>query len=291
MPSLLDGSDIPSIIYGTARKQPLRPPEIGVALRLGYRAIDTASARRFHNEAFDGEALSQFLAQTEGCDFSRKELFIQAKFASPSAQAEPPWPYDVADDTRIRVLKSVLESSNKLGVDVIDVYFLHTPLHSLQETLGAWRTMEDIVAHGGIRYLGIANITSTGLRELWNSVSIRPQFVQNWFQKKTTYDTEVVHFCCENSIVYQMFGVFDHKNAYLLEYDTVTHRAAQKSITKHQALLQLLLVGAARIGLKLCLLDGSTNPAHMKENLGTVGQLSGFSDSDIESFLCFLGWL
>lgn len=290
MPSLLDGSDIPSIIYGTARRKQLRPPEVRAALQLGYRAIDTASTRRLHNEALDGEAISQFLAPGEGCNFSRKELFIQTKFATPSAQAKP-WPYDVADDTRTRVLKSVLESSNKLGVDVIDLYFLLTPLHSLEETLGAWRAMEDVVARGGIRYLGIANITSTRLRELWNRVSIRPQFVQNWFQKVTTYDTEVVRFCCENSIIYQAFGVFDPENDCLLEFDAVNHRAAQMSITKHQALLQLLLVGAAKIGLKLCFLDGSTDPAHMKENLAAVGQLDGSSDSDVELFLCFLGWL
>lgn len=288
MPTLLNGADIPFILYGTARREQKEAPDVPGALQRGYRALDTSSSRRFHNEAIDGQSIMEFLTNS-GNSTSREEILIQSKYAPPSGQAEP-WPYEITDDIVGRVFKSVLRSASDLGVEVIDVYFLSTPLKSLEETLEAWCALEHIVARGGIRYLGIANVKTTRLRELCSQAQSKPKFVQNWFQKATGYDQEVVRFCRENDIVYQAFGIFDEANAFLLDCDLVRKRAVDKSITSHQALLQLLLAGAAAKGLQLCILDGTANRDHMNENLCAVSQLDGLRKPDIESFLGLIGW-
>lgn len=132
---------------------------------------------------------------------------------------------------------------------------------------------------GGVRYLGISNVKISTLRELYGQARIKPTFVQNWFRKATEYDRENMVFCREHGIKYQIFGVFDEANADLLDCVPVRRRAVEKSIDKHQALLQMLLGGAAKQKLQLCILDGTTNQTHMRENMAAVGQLTDLRDS------------
>ncbi|KAK0628902.1 NADP-dependent oxidoreductase domain-containing protein [Bombardia bombarda] len=291
MATLLNGSPIPQILYGTARREGKSPPDVLAALRLGYRGLDTASSRHFHQEEQDGKALGEFLDGSP--DVHRRDMFIQSKYAGPANQVEP-WPYEIADDTTARVLKSVLRSARDLGVDVIDVYFLHTPLGSLEGTLEAWRVLERTVQRGGIRYLGIANVRETRLRQLFEAAQVKPHFVQNWFRGKTEYDRAVVEFCREHGLVYQVFGVFDEANRHLLASRPVGDlvRDSGEALTTHQALLQLLLAVAAGLGLKLVLLDGTTRAEHMRDNLGAVSRVvdMGVHAGQVKEFGELIGW-
>ncbi|KAH6857103.1 NADP-dependent oxidoreductase domain-containing protein [Chaetomium sp. MPI-CAGE-AT-0009] len=167
-PTLRNGNPIPQIIYGTARRKEKAAPDVRTALQLGYRAIDTASSRRFHHETEDGRALREFLDAKGGEGGGLEGIFVQSKFAAPPGHDEP-LPYSMTDDTTAFVLKSVLRSADDLGVDVLDAYFLHAPLPTAEGTV--------------------------------------------------------------------------------------------------QALLQFLLGAAAAVGLRLCILDGTTSPDHMRENL------------------------
>ncbi|KAK4244749.1 NADP-dependent oxidoreductase domain-containing protein [Corynascus novoguineensis] len=289
-PTLRNGDPIPRIFYGTARRKGKAVPDVRTALQLGYRAIDTASSRRFHHEAEDGRALREFLDATNKEGGRLEGIFVQSKFAAPPEHVEP-LPYETRDDTTVRVLKSVLRSAEDLGTEVLDAYFLHAPLPTIEGTVQAWRVLEQLVSRGAVRYLGIANVALPRLGKLYDQAQVKPAFVQNWFRKTTTYDRDVVMFCKEHHITYQMFGVFDEANAGLLECEPVQKRARTISVTTHQALLQLLLETAAAMGLQLCILDGTTSADHMRENLSAVRQFGGLPESDVESFRQLIGWV
>ncbi len=288
-PTLRNGDGSPLLFYGTARRQHKSPPDVVTALRLGYRAIDTAGSRRFHHEADDGRAVSEFLT-SDGAPATRNDIFVQSKYAMPVDHDDGQRPYELADDTTARVFKSVLRSTSDLGTDVIDAYFVHTPPRSFDETLEVWGALERIVSAGGIRYLGIANVGISRLRQLHAEARVKPTFVQNWFRKAAEYDREVMAFCRDHGITYQVFGVFDEANNPLLECGPVLRRSVSKSLSRHQALLQMLLGGASMRRLQLCVLDGATSPDHMRDNLAAAEGPFDLSESDLEEFWRLIGW-
>lgn len=290
MPTLIDGSSLPQIIYGTARRSGRQPPSVLTALYNGYRAIDTASPARFHDEKLDGRDIDKFLRDANTATVSRSGILVQSKYGPPREHDEPR-PYDIGDNYRIQVLKSVLQSASDLGVDVIDVYFLLTPLGSPEETLEAWRGLEEIVVRGGIRYLGIANVFSSQLQHLLASAKIRPRFVQNWFQARTGFDREVAALCAQNGIVYQIFGVFDVSNRHLLQCEPVRQIATHRGVTTHQALLHVLIQAASQSGLHLCIVDGTTNEHHMQSNLAAVSIEPMLSQGQLTKFRETIGWI
>ncbi|HIX80502.1 MAG TPA: aldo/keto reductase [Candidatus Erysipelatoclostridium merdavium] len=109
------------------------------ALKAGYRHIDTAAG--YMNESDVGKAIKD-----SGID--RKEIFITSKL----------WLQDYGYENA----KIGIENSLKnLGVDYIDLYLLHQPYG---DYLGSWKALEEAVAQGKIKSIGISNVTIN----LWN---------------------------------------------------------------------------------------------------------------------------
>lgn len=109
------------------------------ALKAGYRHIDTAAG--YMNESDVGKAVKD-----SGID--RKEIFITSKL----------WLQDYGYENA----KIGIENSLKnLGVDYIDLYLLHQPYG---DYLGSWKALEEAVAQGKIKSIGISNVTIN----LWN---------------------------------------------------------------------------------------------------------------------------
>jgi diketogulonate reductase-like aldo/keto reductase len=304
-PTLLNKTPLPSLIYGTARRpNHSSPPSIPSAVLLGHRAFDLASSRRHHDEAADGAAL---LSAATASRLHRGAVFLQSKYAPPEshpADDEQSWPYAPTDDVRTQVFASVHRSAVNLGgLGVLDAYMLHTQLGSLEDMTEAWRALEELVGKGAIRYLGVCNVSAGRLRELWDLAKVKPTFVQGWFRPKTGYDNEVVRFCRQSGIVYQAFGVFDEFNGHLLESPPVKRRASAGAITGHQALLEMLFLAAKTLGLRLCILDGSRDIEHMKQNLAAVDVHTDVeaadeskdeeiddTDDGVESFARLINW-
>ena len=109
------------------------------ALKAGYRHIDTAAG--YMNESDVGKA-------TKDSGIDRKEIFITSKL----------WLQDYGYENA----KIGIENSLKnLGVDYIDLYLLHQPYG---DYLGSWKALEEAVAQGKIKSIGISNVTIN----LWN---------------------------------------------------------------------------------------------------------------------------
>lgn len=122
---------------------------IHAALDAGITMVDTADA--YGNEELVGRAISG----------RRDEVLLAGKFGL-VWRAEVAGGFDVrADPSYVR--QACEASLRRLGVDEIDLYYLHhrsdeTPI---EETVGA---MAELVAQGKVRALGLSNVTAQDLR-------------------------------------------------------------------------------------------------------------------------------
>jgi len=121
------------------------------ALDLGLTFLDTADVYGAgHNEVLVGR----------GIVGRRDEVQLATKFGIDRTGG---------DDGRVirgerRYVKRACETSlTRLGVDVIDLYYLHRPPQTaeIEETVGA---MAELVAEGKVRYLGLSEVDSALLR-------------------------------------------------------------------------------------------------------------------------------
>lgn len=143
----IDGFSVPRLLYGTAWKEGETERLTALALRQGFRGIDTANQRKHYHEAAVGRAVG--VAITGGV-VTREELFLQTKFTFRAGQDER-LPYDPGAPIATQVEQSFASSLDHLGTEVIDSYVLHGP--SRQDGLGAadweaWRAMERIHESG-----------------------------------------------------------------------------------------------------------------------------------------------
>jgi aryl-alcohol dehydrogenase-like predicted oxidoreductase len=121
------------------------------ALDLGVTFLDTADidgAR--HNEVLVGRAITG----------RRDEVQLATKFGIDRSGGDEK---RVIRGERGYVKRACENSLLRLGVDVIDLYYLHRPPQTaeIEETVGA---MAELVAEGKVRYLGLSEVGSALLR-------------------------------------------------------------------------------------------------------------------------------
>jgi aryl-alcohol dehydrogenase-like predicted oxidoreductase len=123
------------------------------ALELGVTLFDTANAYgNGENEKF----IAPFVAA------HRDEITLATKFANERRTDDPTYRAIRNDPPYIR--QAVDASLKRLGVDVIDLYYMHRrdPRVPLAESVGA---MGELVAAGKVRLLGLSEVTGAELRE------------------------------------------------------------------------------------------------------------------------------
>lgn len=207
----LDNRDL---IYGTAWKEELTKNCVLSALRLGYRAIDSANQRKHYYESGVGDALAE--AQST-LSISRADLFIQSKYTYAKGQDHRK-PYDESLPLRDQVTESFNDSLKKLKTDYLDSYLLHGPSSSdglSHEDLEVWGAMEDLYRSGKVKCIGIANATEEHLSKLFEIATIKPSFVQNRCLAQSHWDQNVRHFCLKNGIRYQGFSLLTNNWKYI----------------------------------------------------------------------------
>ena len=148
---------MPSFLYGTAWKELETERLTRLALEAGFRGIDTANQRRHYHEAGVGAAVRAAIA--DGL-VTRDELFIQTKFTSVGGQ-DHRLPYDPGADDATQVRQSFASSLEHLGVERIDSYVLHGPSSRIgldASDLAVWAAMEALHAAGKTRFIGVSNV-------------------------------------------------------------------------------------------------------------------------------------
>lgn len=201
------------------------------ALTDGVRLIDTANA--YMNEKGTGRAIAK-------SGVPREDIFVVTKL----------WPTVYTDEN------AVDETLARLGLDYVDLLFLHQPA-------GDWRTgyrmMEKAYKDGKVRSLGVSNFPDAWLDELQDSAEIKPQMVQ--VEAHPYYpQTALKKKLAETGMGLMAWYPLGHGDKNLIN-EAVFTKLAEK-YGKSNA--QIILRWHTQVGDVV--IPGSKNPAHIREN-------------------------
>lgn len=181
-------------------------------------------------------------------------------------------------------LKHFTFSSHKANgvqqLPYLDSVILHSPYPNLDDTVRAWKALEEQVPHN-CRFLGLSNIGITTLRALYDVARVKPVVVQNRFTEDISsvpnpsmppgidtpddkYDTAIRGFCQEKGILYQPWGILWGTPS-LLKSDVVKEVAAEYKV-ENEVALYLCFLGLKGTGL----LIGTKNEERMKGDLESI---------------------
>ena len=258
----VDGIPVPRLLYGTAWKEGETERLTALALRQGFRGIDTANQRKHYYEAAVGRAVATAIT---GGVVTREELFIQTKFTFRAGQDDR-LPYDPDAAVATQVEQSFASSLEHLGTDVIDSYVLHGPTRRdglAAADWEAWRAMERIHEGGRARLLGVSNVSLDQQRALCNGAGVRPRFVQNRCHASTGWDREVRAFCAGSGMTYQGFSLLTANRAALASPELVRIAARHG-----RSAAQVVFRFALEVGMVA--LTGTTDAGHMRDDLAVL---------------------
>jgi len=140
-----------SMMFGGQTDEPTSKQIIGRAREQGVNFIDTADV---YNEGRSEEVVGRAVAA------DRDNWIIATKVANPMGRGP-----NNGGLSRKWVLRAAEDSLRRLGIDYIDIYYLHrddfeTPLAETVRALG------DLIAQGKIRYFGVSNFRAWRLAEI-----------------------------------------------------------------------------------------------------------------------------
>ncbi len=236
---------------------------IELAIRMGFRAIDTANQRRHYFEAAVGEALS--VAYRAGV-VTREQIFLQTKFTYQQGQ-DHRLPYDPAASLSVQVAQSMASSLEHLETDYVDSYLLHGPASGYGWTEAdaeVWQAMAKERAAGRTRVIGVSNVALPHLEQMLAMHGEAPAFVQNRCFARRGWDREVREFCRERGIVYQGFSLLTG-NVEVLQHPVIGELAGGLGVTP----AQVVFAFARAVGMLP--LTGTSNAEHMRQDLASRG--------------------
>jgi diketogulonate reductase-like aldo/keto reductase len=251
----------PDFLYGTAWKEERTAALTELALRSGFRGIDTANQRRHYFEAGVGQGLA---AAYRAGIVTRADLFLQTKYTYQPGQ-DHRLPYDPDADLSTQVAQSLASSLEHLDTDHVDSYVLHGPASGQGWThydSEVWTAMVRERDAGRARLLGVSNVSLRHLQQLMDSGAATPAFVQNRCFARVGWDREVRAFCAKWKIVYQGFSLLT-ANVEALRHPVLADIAA-----RHRATPAQVVFGFAR-AVGMLPLTGTTDAAHMREDLAS----------------------
>ncbi len=248
---------IPKFFYGTAWKEEHTAEFTELAVRSGFRGIDTANQRCHYFE----EGVGFGLAAAYRTGFvDRGDLFLQTKFTYKDSQ-DGHLPYDPAASLDKQVAQSMATSLEHLRTDYVDSYVLHVPFSTqgwAEEDNEVWAAMKRERDAGKARLLGVSNVTVLQLLEMPD----RPDFVQNRCFARTGWDRAVRLHCKQNGITYQGFSLLT-ANRGVLRHPQFEELCDTYGATRPQ----MVFAFAQAVGIVP--LTGTSNAKHMQEDLAS----------------------
>ena len=251
----------PNFLYGTAWKEERTASLTELALRMGFRAIDTANQRRHYFEEGVGQGLAA--AYSEGL-LTRAELFLQTKFTYQRGQ-DHRLPYDPEASLAVQVAQSMSSSLDHLRTDYVDSYVLHGPSSNDEWTdddTEVWEAMCKERNAERTRLLGVSNMSLLHLQQLEAGRAELPTFVQNRCYARLGWDPDIRQFCRDRKIVYQGFSLLT-ANQGVLTHPFITGLAANSKATPAQIVFSF----ARSTGILP--LTGTSSADHMKQDLAS----------------------
>src|ERR1700722_16130280 len=254
---------MPALGFGTLIPDPaLTVTATQDALAAGFRHFDCAE--RYRNEREVGSALEAGLAAG---GIAREDIFVTTKLWNSNHRPE-------------RVEPAFEASLERLGLNYLDLYLIHTPfafqpgddqdprdqngnvLYDPDVTLpDTWKAMESLVDHGKCGAIGLSDISLKELKLIYESARIKPAVVQVEAHPYLP-ETELLEFCKEKGVVFFAFAALGHgMRPGLLEDPVISAIAARVGKTP----AQVLLAWAVQRGTAL--LTTPRTAARARENL------------------------
>jgi alcohol dehydrogenase (NADP+) len=229
-------------------------------LEAGFRHFDCAE--RYGNEREVGKVLQVGLAG----GIARQDIFVTTKLWNTNHRPE-------------RVEPAFEGSLDRLGLNYVDLYLIHTPyafkpgddpaprdkdgnvLYDQDVTLlDTWKALESLVDRGKCRAIGLSDVGLNELKPIYESARIKPTVVQ---VESHPYlpERELLEFCKQNGVALLAFAPLGHGVKPGLLEDPVISAIAVR-VGKSPA--QVLLAWAVQRGTAL--LTTPTTAARAKEN-------------------------
>jgi diketogulonate reductase-like aldo/keto reductase len=278
---------LPFLVYGTAWKKDATAQHVVDAMRAGFRFIDTACQPKHYNEP--GVGLGWSTAAKE-LGLQRSDVFLQTKFTSISGQDPNAIPYDQTQPLDKQVAESLQVSLRNLRTDYLDSWVMHSPMHTIEETMIVYRVMEQAVQDGKVKRLGISNCYDFRVfQSIYDQANIKPSVLQNRFYAESNFDQELRAFCKDHGIWYQSFWTLT-ANRHALATREAKEWATSKGLTP-QTLMYAYLMSLG-YGTPL---DGTTSIAHMQDDIAIMQRIQNGekifkTEEDIRKFEQLLGF-
>lgn len=257
-----DAVEVPRFLYGTAWKEEATQRLTELAVRQGFRGVDTANQRRHYDEAAVGRGIAASIA---GGLVTRKELFLQTKFTFQAGQ-DHRLPYDPHAAIPVQVQQSLASSLDHLAVEEVDSFLLHGPSQRTglaPDDWAAWRAMEEIHDRGKARRIGVSNVSLEQLQSLCHGARVQPRFVQNRCYAVQGWDRRIREFCAAKGIVYQGFSLLT-ANREALGHPELARIAQRHGRTASQIIFRFAL------DVGILPLTGTSDPSHMRADLDVL---------------------
>jgi diketogulonate reductase-like aldo/keto reductase len=255
-------SRMPALGFGTSLSDRSKTRDaVKAAVKVGFRHLD--AAERYRNEGDVGTAIEELFADGT---VRRDELFVTTKLWNNNHRPE-------------RVKPALQASLNRLGLDTVDLYLVHTPFAfkpgddqdprdardaiiyddgvTLEET---WAAMESLVDEGLTGAIGLSDIDVEGAKRIADTAKIKPAVVE--VESHPYHPQWEIHRLREtHGIVLLAFASLGHALEPRLLDDPLIVSIAQR-LGKTPA--QVLLAWGIQRGSAV--LTGSVNPARISEN-------------------------
>ncbi|WP_297149198.1 aldo/keto reductase [uncultured Ellagibacter sp.] len=237
---LNNGVAMPALGIGTYILSSAQAEEsVYAALMAGTRLVDTA--RIYGNEEGVGRGIVR-------AGVPRDEVFLTTKL----------WTADFAN-----AAAAIDGSLQRLGQDYVDLMLLH---HEDASDEDAYRAMEDAVAAGKIRCIGISNFYESGFARMLDMASIPPAVLQNetqpYFQERSVKEA----IAGAGTILESWFPLCGKADCRTLFADPIVAEVAgNHGISPAQAVIRWHLQSG-----NVCI-PGSSNPDHIREDADVFG--------------------
>lgn len=241
---------LPPLGYGTG---PLTDEQscveyVKLAIETGYRHIDTA--QMYKNEKFIGRAIQE-------SPVNKDSLFVSTKVHPKNLSYKD-------------VIRSTKESLDRLGLDSVDLLYVHWPLmnYDIEETAAAFDKLRE---QGYINHIGVSNFTSKRLTEFMDSLQ-SPLFAHQFEMHSLLPQRELLNKAQEHG--HYVVAYSPLARGQVLEIDVLQKIANNHGRTTAQISLAWLLSKSNVVAI-----PSSTNESHLRQNLESTS--IELTDSDI----------
>ena len=213
------------------------------AVAAGYRNIDTAQA--YGNERGVGEGVRT-------ADVPREELFVSTKLAAEIKDYEG-------------AVAAIDSSLATMGLEYIDLMLIHSPQpwddfrggDYAEGNRAAWRALEEALAAGKLRAIGVSNFQQADVESLLDGASVVPHVNQLLVHVGNT-PAELIEYCTGKGILVEAYSPMAHGE--MMKNSEVTAMAERYGVSVPQLCIRYTL------DLGTVSLPKTANPAHMRDN-------------------------